>query len=397
MRARGWAAGFLRAEPDQRALAELAAGPDPVLVVVDDAHLRGADVAALGSLFSREQQARVLLVGQGLRDALAAPFETLGYPYLTESPELTAVASAESVWRDAVAALAPRLPEVAASVPWAFEPPRTSPVFVDRGGVPATQLAALDALLGGTLLRWESWHWFQRGLELGLFFTDASACAPLGVQAAIWGADTRDEALRLGPHADWPAALYPGPGRFWRFPRALATHLAALDRSDERGRLDVPVAMYSSQLSIRLSDLGHSQEAARASGAAVDLIRPHTTNDAGLTVELARMLRNHAADLVAASECEAAVRVVDEAVDLHRRLVLDGFGGSDVRWGLAAVLFTRAEAVRDLGRPADGYASVHEALAVVERVASEAPDVAAAWRARAAGLLAAHIDTTSAG
>ncbi len=285
MRARGWVAGMLRDGPGRQALARLAAVPDPLLVVVDDAEVRGADVAALKPLFTttRERRERILLIGHadddvGLLTPLELAFEQLGYPSLTLSRIVAtnlAVADRLRVWRDAVATLAPRLPEVATlgCVPWAVPPPAPPAIdppaeVLDRAGgvaVPEVQFAALAALLGaadgdraaGQVVVWESWYWFQQAIEHEMFFPDHQACVPLAAQAATWGAGTRDDALRLvtgmvaptGPESvtaeqvtEWLSGLYPGPGRFWRFPRTLAAHLAATDAAAEDGLLQAGAA-----------------------------------------------------------------------------------------------------------------------------------------------------------
>jgi tetratricopeptide (TPR) repeat protein len=285
MRSRGWVAGMLRDGPDRRDLARLTAGPEPLLVVVDDAEVRGGDVATLEPLFTTARDAlqRILLIGHadddhGLVAALEPAFEQLGYPFYTLSRIVAtslAVDDRSRVWQEAVAALAPRLPEVATlgCMPWAVPalvPPTVDPPteLLDRAGnvsVPEVQFAALAALLGaahgdrGTdqIVMWESWYWFQQAIEHELFFPDHRACVPLAAQAAIWGAGTRDDALRLvsgmlAPTAqepatteqvtEWLSGLYPGPGRFWRFPRTLAAHLAAADAAVEGGLLQAGAA-----------------------------------------------------------------------------------------------------------------------------------------------------------
>jgi tetratricopeptide (TPR) repeat protein len=285
MRARGWVAGMLRTGPDRQDLARLAAGPDPLLVVVDDAEARAGDVAALKPLFTtaRDTLIRILLIGhadddRGLFAPLEPAFEQLGYPFCTLSRIVATNLTVDDrlrVWQEAVATLAPRLPEVATlgCVPWAVPtpvPPTIDPPteLLDRGGgvaVPEVQFAALAALLGAALgdrvtdqiLVWESWYWFQQAIEHELFFPDYRACASLAAQAAIWGAGTRDDALRLvsgmlAPTVEepattvqvteWLSGLYPGPGSFWRFPRTLAEHLAATDAAVEDGLLQAGAA-----------------------------------------------------------------------------------------------------------------------------------------------------------
>jgi tetratricopeptide (TPR) repeat protein len=160
---------------------------------------------------------------------------------------------------------------------------------------------------------------------------------------------------------------------------------ATLINSHERGEWEVMVAIYAGRLALRLFDMERLDKAAEASRQAVDLLRPHAVGDHELTAELAQILGHRAAQLAAARQYEQAAAAASESADLHRQLNAI-HSDKHLQLSLAAALVIHAEALRDLGRNAQGQPAVREALTLIEPLAREDRHIADTWLPRALDL-----------
>ena len=271
--ASGWAAVVLGVHPGRDELAVLAEATVPTLVVVDYAESRGEQLDPLvAALHRAEAKVRLLLLAR-----TAGAWRT---ERVTPAPHLAVLADdrivvpltaleaqvtrREQAWRQAVAALAPRLGELDGyrHVPWSTIAAEVAPP--ELGGerfrtILTVQMNALAALLHTgdpatvhaersverdarkVLLAHEHRYWARVAERFQITLSPATQRC-LVAAATLWGAADVEDARRLvaaalpgkdpdavGAVAEWLATLYRDAERYWSGlqPDPLAEYLLA--------------------------------------------------------------------------------------------------------------------------------------------------------------------------
>ncbi|WP_345636772.1 tetratricopeptide repeat protein [Rugosimonospora acidiphila] len=257
MRAAGWVAGAVRPLPDESAVIALGSLGVDVLLVVDYAEARGEQLLDLVNKLARsEHRVRMLLLARGAgewRQEVAARDETLApvadCPVDALGPVEPDPAGRQDLFHDAVRDLAARLPQVPgygdAEWPTLAETVATRPpaeLETSRfATVLAVQMGALASLLETAypsvdkgraeevLLRHESRYWTTTATT-GKVTLSPVTLPVVVAAAAVFGADTRDQAATIVEHLPgtrdqsedqraaivrWLARLYPTDGGWW--------------------------------------------------------------------------------------------------------------------------------------------------------------------------------------
>ncbi|MCM3882225.1 tetratricopeptide repeat protein [Frankia sp. R82] len=210
---------------------------------------------------------------------------------------------------------------------------------------------------------------------------DPTTRAPIALRVAIEAADhrpTADALTTIAPRLDQPTltAMIDSLPRYSLRLLDLAATLQHVHTTRTRhGAPHHPnLAAALNDLSVRLADLGRSEEALAAVEEAV-AIRRRLAADRPDTFlpDLAVSLSNLANRLGDLREPEVALAINEEAVATYRRLVAD----RPIAFlpDLAAVLNNLAVQLGNLRRREEGLAAIEEAVAIRRRLAADRPDI----------------------